>query len=213
MASRARERAEISFFGALAVAGIVFVAFYLFQRYDHASGDVPLPKTVKAVSANLAPITVDSSFTHHTLAIPSQNTTAPIQAESVDPNGYLGIPSDVHDVGYYTKGAKLDGSVGDLLVAGHVNYVGQGTGALGKIGDLKIGDEVITRGAGAPQGWRVTALTSYQKSAGLPTSIFRATGSRVLTLVTCGGVLDKAHGTYLSNIVVTAVRVHTVVKH
>lgn len=207
-----RDRAETSAFAAIALAGLVFVAYYFLQHYGRASGDVPLPATQHASSVNLAPITVPASFGHNTLSIPSEKVTAPIRAEGVDPNGYLGIPSDVHEVGYYTKGASPDAKIGDLLLAGHVNYVGQGTGALGRIGTLKIGDPVITRGAGAPQGWRVTALTSYPKSHGLPADIFRANGSRVLTMVTCGGVLDRQHGTYLSNIVVTAIRVPTTVR-
>ncbi|HEY2042014.1 MAG TPA: class F sortase [Jatrophihabitans sp.] len=205
---RFSERAEAWFFGVLAVVGFVIVCFVFYPR--HSSGDIPLPKTTSGKSA--APVIVSARFAKNTMAIPTQKVTAPVQAEAVNPQGYLGIPQDVQVVGYYTAGGKLDGKVGDLVVAGHVNYVGQGTGALGRIGDLHVGDAVITRGNGAPQGWRVTSITSYLKSSGLPRSMFRATGERMLTLVTCGGKLDTSAHSYLSNIVVTAAPVRTIIE-
>jgi hypothetical protein len=164
------------------------------------------------VVASTVPVTVPAGLTRNTLAIPTERVTAPIQGQQVDSRGYLGIPADVHTVGYYTGAGRLDGGAGDLVVAGHVNYVGQGTGALGRIGTLKVGDPIITRGNSAPQGWRVISLDSYLKTDGLPAAMFRASGRRQLTLVTCGGVLDRHAGSYLSNIVVTAAPVHTIVK-
>jgi len=152
---------------------------------------------------------VPASFGHNLLQIPSQKVKAPIDPESVDPQGYLGIPADIQRVGYYTGGGPLDGTKGSLLVTGHVNWVGLGTGALGRIGELHKGDVVITRGKGKPQAWRVKSLVSYLKSRGLPQDIFRADGTRVLTLVTCGGVLEN--GNYNANIVVQLQPVKTIV--
>jgi hypothetical protein len=157
-------------------------------------------------------VVVPASFTQNTIQIPSQSVTAPLDPEAVDRNGYLGIPDDVHRVGWYTGAGPLDGSQGDIVLAGHVNYVGQGTGAFGHLYVLKVGDVVITRGTGKPQAWRVSGLANYSKAQGLPQDMFRASGTRALTLVTCGGTLDSRHGTYLSNVVVTAVPVPTVVQ-
>lgn len=207
-----RQRVEVGAFTLIALVALVFVAVAGYHLNHRGSATVALPPNRPAGVLSAAPVSVPASFGKNKLAIPAQSVTAPIQSQVVDLASYLGVPSDVHEVGYYSGGGKLDGATGDLLIAGHVNYVGQGTGALGKIANLHIGDALITRGAGAPQGWRVTALTSYLKTSGLPAAIFRATGNRALTLVTCGGVLDHQTGSYLSNIVVTAMPVHTIVE-
>jgi hypothetical protein len=157
-------------------------------------------------------VVVSADFPHNHLSVPNRAGLAPIDRETVDPQGYLGIPEDVHRVGVYTGAGKLDGAVGDVVIAGHVNYVGQGAGYLGDLSKLKAGQVIITRGAGAPKAWRVTKVSMYLKSLGLPQSIFRARGARQLTLVTCGGVLDANEGSYLSNVVVTARPVRTVLR-
>jgi hypothetical protein len=156
-------------------------------------------------------VSVSSAFPRNHLSIPNRDGLAPIDEESVDAQGFLGIPQDVHRVGVYTGGGALDGTQGDVVIVGHVNWVGQGTGYLGDIGKLKQGQLVITRGDGPPQAWRVTGVSMYLKSAGLPQQIFRATGPRQLTLVTCGGELDVRELSYLSNVVVTARPVPTTV--
>ncbi|MDQ1732030.1 MAG: hypothetical protein QOK10_2189 [Pseudonocardiales bacterium] len=207
------QRAEACILSTLVIVGFVVVS-YLFFPWHHTSAEqVPLPKTVQISAKHLPSVTVPAGFAHWTLAIPSQRVTAPIDTVGVDATQNLVIPAAVSRVGWYDKGGSLDGKAGSVLVAGHVNYVGQGTGALGRIGFLHVGDAVITRGTGAPQGWRITGLTSYLKSDGLPSSIFRSSGSRVLTLVTCGGTLDTHAGSYLSNIVVTAAPVQTIIAH
>lgn len=157
-------------------------------------------------------VSVRADFPKMTLMIPSQAVTAPIDREVVGADGYLGIPADIHRVGWYADAGQLDGGPGSVLIDGHVNWVGQGTGALGNIGQLHEGDVVITRGQGKPQAWRVIKMVSYLKSGGLPEDIFRKTGPRTLTLITCGGVLDVNSGNYNANIVVQAQPVTTLLK-
>ncbi len=210
--SKLGARIEVAVFGAVGLVGMLLLALFGYSRYLHRTGNLALPATLHAQVASSQAVIVPADFGKNTLSIPAQAVTAPISAQHVDSRGYLGIPADVHDVGYYTGGGPLDGRTGDLVVAGHVNYVGQGAGALGRIGSLKIGDALITRGSTVPQGWRVTGLTSYLKSDGLPASMFSATGRRELTLVTCGGTLDRRAGSYLSNVVVIAVPVRTIVR-
>ncbi len=210
---RRGQRAEATVLAVIAIAGFAIVS-YLFFPWHHATAsaaEVPLPKNVSISAKGLKPVTVPAGFAANTLAIPNQAVTAPIDQVSVGANQEMVIPGDVHRVGHYTGGGSLDGRAGDVLITGHVNYVGQGTGALGRIGFLKVNDVIITRGTGKPQAWRVTGLSSYLKTEGLPASIFRAGGTRVLSLVTCGGVLDTAAHSYLSNIVVLAAPVTTIV--
>ncbi|MCW2492130.1 MAG: hypothetical protein QOH56_1432 [Pseudonocardiales bacterium] len=204
------QRLEPLFFTVLAIVGFAVVV-YVFFPWHRSSADVPLPKTVSVPAKNLPPVEVPADFARNTMAIPGQQATAPIDAETVV-GDELSIPGDVKRVGYYTGGGALDGKVGELLIAGHVNYSGQGTGVLGRIGFLHVGDAIITRGQGGPQAWRITGLTSYLKAEGLPSTIFRATGARGLALVTCGGTLDRQAHSYLSNIVVTAAPVKVILR-
>jgi hypothetical protein len=204
-------RAEAIAVSIIAVVGFVVVS-YLFFPWHRSNADVPLPKSVavKEGAMRMRPVTVPADFGPSTLGLPTQRVSAPIDAVGLDAHESLVIPGDVHRVGYYTGGGVLDGNVGELLIAGHVSYIGQGTGALGRIGELRIGDPIITRGHGRPRAWRVISLTSYLKADGLPNSLFRSNGSRLLTLVTCGGTLDPHAHSYLSNIVVTAMPEPTV---
>jgi hypothetical protein len=166
----------------------------------------------KAYAVDGDAVVVSASFPRNHLSVPNRSSLAPIDKEGVDAQGFLGIPQDVHRVGVYTGAGRLDGTVGDVVIAGHVNWVGQGAGYLGDLGKLTIGDVVITRGNGAPHAWRVTKVSMYLKSLGLPQDIFRAKGPRELTLVTCGGVLDEQEHSYLSNVVVNARPVPTIVR-
>ena len=206
-----RRRAEPVVIAVVAVTAFVVLCYLYFPWHRGAAEAVPLPWTVSISATGLAPVHVPSGFAADTLAITAQHVTAPIDRVDVRADNSLVIPGDVHRVGWFRGAGQLDGGIGSLLIAGHVNYVGQGTGALGRIGQLRVGDPIVTRGTGAPQGWRVISLTSYLKSDGLPSAIFRAGGTRQLTLVTCGGTLDASRGNYLSNIVVIAAPVRTIV--
>ena len=157
-------------------------------------------------------VVVEADFPKNHLSVANRNGYAPIDKQTVDDEGYLGIPEDVDRVGIYTGAGRLDGAKGMVVIAGHVNWGGQGEGYLGDIGKLKKGDVVVTRGTGAPRAWRVTRVNMYLKSLGLPQNIFRASGPRALTLITCGGILDPGAQSYLSNVVVTATPVRTYVQ-
>ncbi|UQX88217.1 class F sortase [Jatrophihabitans telluris] len=199
------ERRRAILLASAALAAFAVLSYLCFPWHRSATAEVvPLPKTVTSSARHLAPVVVPARFPRDTVSLPGQSVTAPIDPARVGADDYLQIPGDVQRVGHYVGGGGLDGTVGDLLLTGHVNYAGQGTGAFGRIGRLHVGDAVITRGSGRTQAWRVTGLTSYLKSDGLPASIFRPGGPRVLTLVTCGGTLDTKAHSYLSNIVVTA---------
>lgn len=207
----ARHRAEPLLIAVAAITAFVVLCYLYFPWHRGEAAAVPLPHTVSISATGLAPVHVPAGFPAHTLSISSQHVTAPIDTVDVTSDDSLTIPGDVHRVGWYRGSGPLDGPTGSVLIAGHVNYVGQGTGALGRIGQLKPGDPIVTRGAGTPQAWRVISLTSYLKSDGLPATIFRSGGARQLTLVTCGGTLDTSRGSYLSNIVVIAAPVRTIV--
>jgi len=213
---RSRRARRARRLGTVALLSVAFLGFVLVLVSIVPKGTAPsegqaLPfRTYQVVDHNS--VVVPAEFPKNHLSVPNRKGVAPIDKEGIDGDGYLGIPQDVGRVGVYTGAGQLDGSVGDVVIAGHVNWVGQGAGYLGDLDQLKIGDIIVTRGTGQPQAWKVTKVSMYLKSLGLPQDIFRAKGVRTLTLVTCGGVLDTSAHSYLSNVVVTAMPEPTVVK-
>ena len=157
-------------------------------------------------------VVVPAGFPVNHLSVPNRDGYAPIEKSGVDTAGFVFIPENVQHVGVYAYAGGLDGRSGDVVIFGHVNMRGQGVGYLGDADHLRPGSIVVTRGAKTPQAWEVTSVRSYPKSKGLPQSIFRATGTRQLTLITCGGKLNTRTHSYYDNIVVTARPMATVVR-
>jgi sortase (surface protein transpeptidase) len=118
----------------------------------------------------------------------------------------LEIPSDVHYVGIWDAENRLEAAAGNIVVAGHVNYYDQGPGALSPLSEVERGALVYLTGSGVRTAWRVASLEVFTKSA-LPPATFSTTGPRQLVLITCGGPFDPRNGSYLDNVVVTAVPV------
>ena len=201
--SRPVSAAYIAALAAIVIVAVSFIA---------GRGPEPSPRTTTAAPSahtGLEPVYVNASFPARTLAIQDQKARAPIDTVGVVDNE-MGIPHDVRRVGVYDRGGPLDGTTGSVLIVGHVHYTGQGKGVLGDIDKLAKGSVLVTRGHAKPQAWRVTRITSYKKSLGLPREIFRHGGKRVLTVVTCGE--RDAQGRYLTNVVVRAVPVETIVR-
>ncbi|MBM4480770.1 sortase, partial [Rhodococcus hoagii] len=130
-----------------------------------------------------------------------------VQARILDatvPNGVLTPPNDVRDVGIWLDGAPLDAVAGTTLIVGHVNLVGQGNGALFELGTIEPGEVIRTSDAGGTTtAWRVTAVATRPKSAGIEESVLAGPdGPRRLAVVTCGGELqfDNGVGDYSDNV-------------
>lgn len=88
-----------------------------------------------------------------------------------------------------------------------VGHVDSDTGALGQFAalyEVRPGDRVEVQRAGAePTTYRVVARSTVPKDE-LPSSVFRRTGSPVLTLITCAPPFRPGPGGYQSNLIVTA---------
>lgn len=170
------------------------------HRTDDASATPPgvgASRSVGAVPSG-APLT-----TPVTLSLDPVGVQARILDATV-PNGVLTPPGDVHDVGIWLDGATLDAVAGTTLIVGHVNLVGQGNGALFELGTIEPGEVIRTSDAGGTTtAWRVTAVTSRPKSAGIEESVLAGPdGPRRLAVVTCGGELqfDDGVGDYSDNV-------------
>ena len=139
------------------------------------------------------------------LRIARLGVDAPVHRSGADGH-VLEVPRDPRDVGWWTGGAAPGASTGTVVVVGHVNYAGV-RGALGVIGRAHPGDRVVLGAGREPIRYRVIAVRSYAKSAGLPADLFVRTGPPRLVLITCGGTFDAASGNYEANVVAYAVPV------
>lgn len=78
-------------------------------------------------------------------------------------------------------------------------------GAFFRLAEAERGDTVAVTGAdGARTTYTVTSASLVDKDA-FPAEVYRPRPEPTLVLITCGGVLDRAAGNYLSNVIVEAV--------
>jgi sortase (surface protein transpeptidase) len=121
-----------------------------------------------------------------------------------DPAGVLVPPDDPDRAGWFTGGA-VPGDVGPAVVAGHVDSV-EGPAVFARLLELDPGDEVVVeREDGTTARFTVTGVGRHPKD-GFPTeAVYGPTPRAELRLVTCGGDFDRSRGSYLDNVVVTAV--------
>lgn len=142
------------------------------------------------------------------LVIPAIGVETALDPLGLAGDGSLLLPRDVAQVTYWTGSAPVDAPDGGILVAGHVDNANQGEGALYWMHTLYPGDAVYLTRDGVVTRWKITRMERFVKQA-LPEWAFQgAGGARELHLVTCGGEIVKdaqGRGTYLENVVVTAV--------
>ncbi|MFC9515612.1 class F sortase [Nocardiaceae bacterium NPDC056970] len=168
---------------------MAFVGFRSTEDTAAVPPGIGAPRSVGAVPPGEPLTTAD------TLALDPVGVRARILDATV-PNGVLTPPNDVRDVGIWRDGAPLDSATGTTLIVGHVNLVGQGNGALFDLGTIEPGQVIRTSGAsGATTAWKVTAVRTRPKSAGVEESVLAGPdGPRRLAVVTCGGELQFENG-------------------
>jgi LPXTG-site transpeptidase (sortase) family protein len=139
------------------------------------------------------------------IRLPSLDVDAAVVAVGVDGRGEMAVPEDIRETGWYRFGPAPGSAAGSSVVSGHVDDRVQGRGAFYRLVDLAVGDAVIvTTTAGAELDYRVSTVRRIPKTALPVDELFAREGPPHLTLVTCGGVFDRASGNYRDNVVVTA---------
>jgi Sortase domain len=138
------------------------------------------------------------------LAIPVLSVDAPVQ-DVLAASRILEVPNDPSHVGWWVASALVGAPSGAIVMDGHVDAAGIGPGALFGLGKLRSGDRVdIVTTSGQRASFRVYARQVLAKRAGLPASLFGATGPAQLILISCGGSFDRVTKSYDDNIVVYA---------
>jgi sortase (surface protein transpeptidase) len=173
------------------------------------TGTVPATRTVPSAPASTAhrattaPRPQPMSAVGGQLAIPRLGVTSERIDEVGTKNGVLDVPLDPHVLGWWTGGATPGSGAGSVVIDGHINYNGV-SGTLSVLPQLRVGDTVQLTNGGHTLPYRVSAVRTYDKAAGLPVELFARTGSERLVLITCGGPFDASTGNYEDNIVAFA---------
>jgi LPXTG-site transpeptidase (sortase) family protein len=137
------------------------------------------------------------------LVIPAIGVRTALVHLGLTSTGALQVPPTTAIAGWYT-GSPRPGAIGSAVIAGHIDSR-QGPGVFYRLSQLQRGDRVYVRRAdGTLAVFKVTEVRTYPKDAFPTTSVYGATPTPELRLITCGGTFDYSTGSYLSNTVVYA---------
>lgn len=131
---------------------------------------------------------------------------------TVDPVGLdagdaIAVPDDRDHVGWLRTTAAHGDLIGASVLSGHVS---SRPGRMGALTGVRRGDVVRwTSPSGRVERFEVRAVARHPRTRGVPASLFRTNGARVLHLITCTTPRRMANGRlhYVDNLVVSAVRV------
>jgi hypothetical protein len=163
----------------------------------------PLPVTVATAATTGAARPAHLSF-------PAVGVDADLTPTGLNPDGTVQVPpldqaAEVQFLNWAPSIAKGR----PIVLLSHVNGRNAAgeviPGGFGRLASAKPGDKVaVATAAGASAVYAVTSNTAYSK-ASFPASVYRVRAQPTLLLITCGGVIDHARHSYLSDIVVEAV--------
>jgi LPXTG-site transpeptidase (sortase) family protein len=140
------------------------------------------------------------------LVIPAIGVSTSLVHLGLTSKGALQVPKTTAVAGWYT-GSPRPGAIGSAVIAGHIDsYLGPGV--FYRLSQLQRGDRVyVRRSDGTLAVFKVTGVQMYPKDDFPTVSVYGATPTPELRLITCGGTFDYSTGSYLSNTVVYATEV------
>jgi sortase (surface protein transpeptidase) len=180
-----------------AAAGLLAAAAFLVAVDRPPTSPTPPTAAVAAPEARAAaPVRV---------RIPAIGVDAPVGPLEVGADGELPAPTSYAAVGWWRAGPE-PGERGAAVLAGHVDSR-TGPAVFSRLRELPGGARVLVdRVDGSTAEFAVLRTEQHPKAAFPTRSVYGATPSSELRLVTCGGSFDPAHGHYRDNVVVFAVR-------
>jgi len=187
----------------LLLAGGVLVGMGL-RGSDHPlAGPSPSPGALRAAvtAAPVSePLATDRSVPL-SLTIPAIGLSVPVGSLGLNEDGTVQVPTCTAQPGWFRLG-PTPGQIGSSVILGHVDsYLGPGV--FFQLRTLAAGDQVdVGLADGVTTEFTVNSVAQYSKSSFPAQRVYGSHGSSALQLVTCGGVFDRATGSYLSNVVV-----------
>ena len=164
---------------------------------------VPIPapsgRTVPPATTGTAPQAARPTW----LSIPSIGVRTTLINLGENKNGTLQVPTITTVAGWFTGGPR-PGTVGSAIIAGHVDSR-TGPGIFFWLRALHRGDRIyVGRADGTMAVFTVTGVRKFAKDAFPTSAVYGPVPDPELRLITCGGIFDRARGSYLSNVVVFA---------
>ncbi|WP_233589545.1 class F sortase [Exiguobacterium sp. SH0S7] len=142
------------------------------------------------------------TFVPKRLKIPSIDVDTVIQPVGKDRYDRMDTPTEADEVGWYRHGAKA-GSKGNVVLSGHLDDL-QGPAIFANLDQIRLGEQVTLQRNKQVIEYEVVSVERYRVEDVPLASIFAATQSVRLQLITCAGPYDPEHG-YRDRIVVTAI--------
>ena len=138
------------------------------------------------------------------LEIPAVKIRTAVVPIGLRPDGSLAVPELSGDApaGWY-NGSPTPGETGSSVIVGHVDSARDGPAVFYPLRLVEPGDRiVVTRADGRRATFAVTRVALYPKDSFPSREVYGPEGRPTLTVITCGGVFDRTHGTYRSNLIV-----------
>jgi LPXTG-site transpeptidase (sortase) family protein len=134
--------------------------------------------------------------------IPSLNIDANVQHVGIAASGNMGVPSNFTDVGWYRYGT-VPGQRGSAVIDGHVDNGLSLPGVFKRLSEIKVGDDVyIEDSEGQKLHFVVYDVEVYPYKSVPMKTVFAASGTANLNLITCEGSWLQSGRTYDHRIVV-----------
>jgi sortase (surface protein transpeptidase) len=138
--------------------------------------------------------------TDGTVSVPALRVEAPIVKVGVAQNGKMVVPTNPRDVAWLHQGA-FPGETQNAVLAGHVSYSGT-PGVFSKLRGLEPGSGISVEIDGKRWQFRVTWNCLFDRDTALAAKIMGRTDVPSVTLISCGGVFDRAARTHTKRIAV-----------
>ncbi|MEI7555290.1 class F sortase [Candidatus Chlorohelix sp.] len=138
------------------------------------------------------------------LIIPKLGIDTPIEYVGVLPNGNMDVPANPNNVGWYKYGAR-PGEAGNAVIAGHRDWYNLGKVVFYNLGSLAPGDLIYVQSSlDKRQTFVVTGVSSVPAYGGASESVFGASATPNLNLITCIGDFDPASRSYNNRLIVNS---------
>lgn len=136
-----------------------------------------------------------------TVSLPRFGVTAPIVRVGVGPNGMV-VPHNARDVAWLDQG-PFPGDTNNAVLAGHINY-SRVAGSFSRLTQLSPGEIVSVTLDGKRWDFKVTWNCLFDRNTDQAAQIMGRTDVPSVTLISCGGVFDRAAGTHNKRVAVRA---------
>ena len=167
-------------------------------------GAIALIVSLAAGSKSSDPLLLSGS-TPLKVTVPSISASSTLVPLGQKKDGSLEVPplSNPGQASWYDK-SPMPGAIGPSVVLGHINGNGK-PGVFLNLSKVQAGQEVlIDRADGQTAVFTVSHVDTVPKDNFPSQAVYGDTPDSEIRLITCGGVLDRAAHSYLSNVVVFA---------